>query len=58
MLRQIQQKQNSMRISVQLHMGQKNNVFVNSENIVIPQQLLTSIIRLDLYRQNIRYVSP
>ena len=41
MLRKIQQTQDAMRISVQLHMEWKFYVLVNSEDIVIPQQLMT-----------------
>ena len=37
MLRQIQQTQDTMRKSVQLHMERKYFVLVNSENIVVPQ---------------------
>ena len=46
LLQQIQQTQNTMRISVQLHMERKYYLLVNSENIVIPQQLMTSKARL------------
>ena len=42
---QIQQTQDTMRISVQLHMERKYYVLVNKENIVIPQQLMTSKVR-------------
>ena len=46
MRRQMQQTQYTMRISVQLHMERKYYVLVNSEGIVIPQQLMTSKARL------------
>ena len=39
---QIQQTQDTMRISVQLHKERKYYVLVNRENIVIPQQLVNS----------------
>ena len=45
MLRQIQQTQDTMRISIQLHMEPKCYTLVNSENIVKPQQLMTSKVR-------------
>ena len=45
MLRQIQKTQDTMRISVQLHMEWKYYVLVSSEDIVIPQQLMTSKVR-------------
>ena len=46
MLRQIQQTQDKMRISKQLHMERKYYVLVSSENSVMPQQLMTSKVRL------------
>ena len=45
MLQQIQQTQDTMRVSVQLHMERQYYVLVNVENIVIPQQLMTSKVR-------------
>ena len=47
MLWQIQETQDTMRISSQLHMERKYYVLGNSENIVIPQQLMTSLVRLN-----------
>ena len=45
MLLQIEQTQDTMRISVQLHMEWKYYVLVNSEDIVIPQQLMASKVK-------------
>ena len=42
MLRQIKQTQDTMRISIERHMERKCQVLVNSENILNPQQLITS----------------
>ena len=58
MLRQIQQIQYTLRISVQLHMEQKYYVLMKSENIVKPHQLMTfkvkfifsNIITSDMFR--------